>query len=110
MMLIGRRSPTFSAVLKHVHSVMILRLTFGHLQGDERAAQRHGGHCYDVGERCASPGRRGRWHDITHFFRAYVEANREDQDIDAWDKSPEPSASELEASFEDKQPTRKRRS
>jgi hypothetical protein len=32
---------------------------FGHLQGDERAAQRHGGHLYDVGEGCASPGRRG---------------------------------------------------
>jgi hypothetical protein len=65
---------------------------------------------------CISRALKGRlggdveWHDITHFFRAYVEANHEDQDSDEWDKSPEPSASESEASFEDEQPTRKRRS
>jgi len=34
----------------------------GHLQGDERAAQRYGGHRYEVGEGCASPGRRGSDH------------------------------------------------
>jgi hypothetical protein len=42
--------------------------------------------------------------------KAYVEANRDDQDSDdEWDESPEPSASESEASFEDERPTRKRR-
>jgi hypothetical protein len=38
------------------------QLTFGlvwYLQGDERAAHCHGGHRYEVGEGCASPGRRG---------------------------------------------------
>jgi hypothetical protein len=65
VMLNGTTSSTISAVdvcLEHVHSVMILRLLFGlvwHLQGNERAAPRHGGHHYEVGGGCACPGRRG---------------------------------------------------
>jgi hypothetical protein len=45
-----------------MYSVMILRLTFGLvwlLQGDERAAQHHGGNRYGVGGGCTSPGQRG---------------------------------------------------
>jgi hypothetical protein len=49
--------------IKHVHGVTAnTTTTFGlvwHLQSDKRAARRHGGHRYEVGEGCASPGRRG---------------------------------------------------